>query len=1689
MRRGKPGSPAGPTDRRVSEILATIAEEMEMVRGDEEQVATSCSRLRDLFGTPPPEPGIEFLQKLARLYAAHDGTVSDPVFTLLADSASAMERPWPLLEIMLRAGNEELQKESLELVCRLTDAGQVVVADNVLRTLADVFTAADGLVDDADAVRSVTRSLRRYFGKASRRKDHPLVDLITAEKHTSVRLLLAKLLDAERTRVPGAFSGALFRPPIRAVLEPYLDYTNAGFEDHLVIAGSDHGAAISVSLAKATSDFGVRAVRKVIALVGWDRANLGMRIRRFVRVDIPGSLPLMVLPEQALLFAGVREVVIGDECVVAVTRGRSAAPEKHDAGDGDPVGRFRALNIVHAELLGEMMDVAPLDHKKIERILVHMDGIVEDYEILFGAVSKEVRILPDVYQTLKRRICRELAKDGVHPRINAEATRLVQMFEDPGNLGEVRTIHGLKRYLHQKGLRLGLDLVDTSRSPNNSVDIVLIDAAGDTTLVQSIRYAEFETECELDPDPWLTYPIRIVVEGFTRQLLYGQRSFPDVNAFVFGNEVHYYLAFRNHPAFLRIDYSPPQRGGMIDLQYLGVSNYELDLHPGSDLEAIQLFFRRLEFDVKLDGTRIFVRYDKEISQDLGDLSEKAEALFRLVPHLMNVDWTVGSLDLDAAGKRRVAEHWAERFAGSGVLPVADILAEGGRHIVRDTFAGPSGISVSIWDGASPYTDRFSAAYPAALLAELTGRLESLGIHLSGPAFAKDGEVQGLLAMQRTLLDPLQEGLACGRVVISGDGLRKADPDLFAVEHPAQRFAGLLAGGDSAALQAIESARPVAVLERFVAFETVGFVGGVEIQRAELEVRGGTLAIYAARDGHGVVRMALSTEGGEITRTRRRKSARWRYNTEVYSRLWSLLLGANYVAAAPDPVREGTAEALAELRTLAACRDTSASLLSRDDRRLLPGVSASPGRVMGRAVFETAGHSPESLDGGILVAREIRPADAAHLLHAAGIVSTGGAVLSHAALLALQFGKPALVTDAEFCREKPRGRCLRFTTPIYEVEVRRRHGFDVGSRRVVERRLDVIREGDLIVLDADEGVVQILGQERDALALHEGFRMLDDAGRKHQALSETADILAVQALRLRARHILEKALDRLHDPELGAFAVEEISLGRSFAYVAGDDRIRLMSRLLENGTVGDAARERLVGIARILEERLATAVITVLDAMPTSSCLSEILGLWLKVIHAYKALIGAVDVLTGCGIDLQIVPDPRQVEGVGIVARERLVALREETTDELLDSSRGKRTSYVRRHLLRRIEGFDTVLGSRPSRRSRVLTRRKSLERADEASLARGSAQQVLADEACGYELNQLIGWKAANLAELRRLVGEDVVPPWFVVTDRSLSRMLEQRIDTEKGETRGRTGGSPTLEDGIREVLRREGPDNARKSILIRDLWTSTPIPEDLVEEVLAANEHLVGGREGADVALRSSSCDEDTETVTRAGEYDSFLHVRGKESVCRHLKLTWAGLWTERALHTRETAGDILHRPHGGVIIQRMIPARASGVMQTVNAPGNDQREIVVNAGLGLGEGVVSGLVATDMITIVKNAAPDDLSLRINYITNDKTTQVVLDKRRGGDTRVVPTLYHQRMRPALEYLELAELVSKALRLEKVYGYPLDLEFAVEGVKVWLLQARPIGIHAGYLRETLAHHPLPSDGEGPSESINAEEMK
>ena len=132
----------------------------------------------------------------------------------------------------------------------------------------------------------------------------------------------------------------------------------------------------------------------------------------------------------------------------------------------------------------------------------------------------------------------------------------------------------------------------------------------------------------------------------------------------------------------------------------------------------------------------------------------------------------------------------------------------------------------------------------------------------------------------------------------------------------------------------------------------------------------------------------------------------------------------------------------------------------------------------------------------------------------------------------------------------------------------------------------------------------------------------------------------------------------------------------------------------------------------------------------------------------------------------------------------------------------------------------------------------------------------------------------------------------------------------------------------------------------------------------------------------------------------------------------------------------------------------------------------MVANVGLGLGEGIVSGTVAADHVVVAKEGDLQRGPLRFRYVTADKRERVIFDRRAGFGTTRAECLYHQRLRPALEYVELAELVGVAARLETAYGYPLDIEFGIEGSRLFVLQARPVATFFALVQDTLERHPL-----------------
>ena len=316
---------------------------------------------------------------------------------------------------------------------------------------------------------------------------------------------------------------------------------------------------------------------------------------------------------------------------------------------------------------------------------------------------------------------------------------------------------------------------------------------------------------------------------------------------------------------------------------------------------------------------------------------------------------------------------------------------------------------------------------------------------------------------------------------------------------------------------------------------------------------------------------------------------------------------------------------AALRAIFATPNARASTRPQPGDRVTTGVSASPGRAVGLARLGIAGRDPLDLEGDVLIAPTISPDDSAFLFRAAGVVCTGGGILSHAGLLAVQFQRPALIVEGTWVQGPGRDTSLVFRrTEFDEVETR------VSGRHVVERRAvrecdDRIRDGDLIELDAGTATLRVLGQDASALALHDDLRQLDDADRMLARAAADADVLVHRGHRLRALHQLEKLLARLEDPVLARHAARQLLAGVTAGHRGGGARehARLLALLLTNQSVAAVVGAHVAELTEELQLRCAAAADAARRLIPQSSSGVEVLGLRLAALRARDALRAAL----------------------------------------------------------------------------------------------------------------------------------------------------------------------------------------------------------------------------------------------------------------------------------------------------------------------------------------------------------------------------------------------------------------------------------------------------------------------------------
>jgi pyruvate,water dikinase len=308
----------------------------------------------------------------------------------------------------------------------------------------------------------------------------------------------------------------------------------------------------------------------------------------------------------------------------------------------------------------------------------------------------------------------------------------------------------------------------------------------------------------------------------------------------------------------------------------------------------------------------------------------------------------------------------------------------------------------------------------------------------------------------------------------------------------------------------------------------------------------------------------------------------------------------------------------------------------------------------------------------------------------------------------------------------------------------------------------------------------------------------------------------------------------------------------------------------------------------------------------------------------------------------------------------------------------------------------------------------------------------------------IVGGKGAHLGELSRIDGLRV-PPGFCVTTHAFRRIRAQ---------------APSIDDRL-DRLSRLAPDEwetvGALSAEVRAAFEATTVPDDLAAAITRRLARL--GEEAA-YAVRSSATAEDLPTASFAGQHDTYLNVVGTAAILRHVSRCWASLFTDRAVTYRLRNGIDHGNVEMAVVVQRMVFPQAAGTLFTADPVTGNRRVASVEAGFGLGEALVSGLVNADVYGVRDGEV---------VARSVATKRLVVDASPAGGTEEHAVEPERQEQPALTDAEVVRLAGLGRRIEAHFGRPQDIEWCLVDEGFQVVQSRPI--------TTLFPIPEAADGE------------
>jgi len=305
----------------------------------------------------------------------------------------------------------------------------------------------------------------------------------------------------------------------------------------------------------------------------------------------------------------------------------------------------------------------------------------------------------------------------------------------------------------------------------------------------------------------------------------------------------------------------------------------------------------------------------------------------------------------------------------------------------------------------------------------------------------------------------------------------------------------------------------------------------------------------------------------------------------------------------------------------------------------------------------------------------------------------------------------------------------------------------------------------------------------------------------------------------------------------------------------------------------------------------------------------------------------------------------------------------------------------------------------------------------------------------------LVGGKCANLGEVSGRLGIPV-PNGFAVTAHAYKIFLD------------RTGADREIQSLLSQMDETDMESLQGTSTQIRDYIEKLPMPVEIEKTIMEAYQDLCtsAGEKDLPVAVRSSATAEDLLGASFAGLQDTFLNVTEK-NLLSSIKQCWSSLFTPRVISYRKEKGFSHSEVLISVAVQQLLFSKASGVMFTLEPVSGAKDRVIINASWGLGEAIVSGQVTPDEYVVEKG------TFRIiGKQVVKKERQIVSDKKGGTKWEAVPVALREE--PALTDEQIVHLSQYGVKIEKHYGGPQDIEWAMDDRReLFILQVRPETVH------------------------------